>query len=80
MKTKQINLKETGPNFCLDTLYSDERYEKPFVIETKYGELYTVRLCWFQGHGNNYRFVNGDEYDENAVYISPSSVAYIEVR
>lgn len=42
--------------------------------------MYTVRLAWFQGRGNNYRFVLGDPCDEMGAYVSPSSVAYIEVR
>lgn len=81
LEYKNIKLVKIDPeHFCLDTLYSNEKYEEPFVIETKYGVLHTVKLAWFQGRGNNYRFVIGDEYDEDAMYVSPSNVAYIEVR
>lgn len=48
-------------------------------IETIYGEIHTVQLAWFQGRGNNYRFVLGDPCDEMGMYVAPSAVAYIEV-
>jgi hypothetical protein len=80
LEYKDIRLVKIGPDFCLDTLYANEAYDKPFLIESIYGEMYTVRLAWFQGRGNNYRFVLGDSCDEMGAYVSPSSVAYIEVR
>lgn len=82
LKRKTIELVEIGPNFCLDTLYANEAYDEPFVIETKYGELARVKLTWEQGRGQNYRFVkSGDDWVtdyENIIF--PSDVAYIEVR
>lgn len=80
LEYKDIRLVKIGPDFCLDTLYANEAYDEPFVIETKYGVLHTVELAWFQGRGNNYRFVIGDKFDDNAMYVSPDAVAYIEVR
>lgn len=80
LKIKKHVLKEIGPEFCLDTLYADELYDTPFVIETKSGSCYTVSLCWLQGRGNNFRFVIGDPCDENAQYVRPSDVQWIEVR
>lgn len=80
LEYKNICLVKIGPDFCLDTLYADEAYDKPFLIETIYGEMHTVQLAWFQGRGNNYRFVLGDPCDEMSMYVAPSAVAYIEVR
>lgn len=80
LEYKDIRLVKIGPDFCLDTLYANELYDKPFLIESIYGEMYTVQLAWFQGRSNNYRFVLGDPCDEMGAYVSPSSVAYIEVR
>ena len=80
LEYKDIRLVKIGSDFCLDTLYANEAYDKPFLIESIYGEMYTVQLAWFQGRGNNYRFVLGDPCDEMGAYVSPSSVAYIEVR
>lgn len=81
LKRKTIEMIEVGPEFCLDTLYANEKYDDPFVIETKYGEVHTVSLTWEQGHGNNYRFVKGDVYDYNdRDIIWPDRVAMIEVR
>lgn len=77
---KDIRLVKIGPEFCLDTLYSNVAYDTPFVIETTYGTVHVVELAWFQGRGNNYRFVIGDVFDENALYVSPNDVAYIEAR
>lgn len=76
-KRKSIELVEVSPEFCLDTLYSNESYDEPFVIETTYGTFHTVTLIWEQGHGNNYRFAIGEGDDG---YILPKYVAYIEVR
>ncbi|AKJ73548.1 hypothetical protein SP40_107 [Salmonella phage 40] len=70
---------EVGPHFCPSTLYTDDRYyNEPFVIEDKWGAVHSVTLHWFQGHGNNYRFLRGN--DDSDTGISPSEVAYIEVR
>lgn len=80
LEYKNIKLVKIGPDFCLDTLYSNEAYDEPFLIETKYGVMHTVQLAWFQGRGNNYRFVIGDPFDEDAMYVTPASVEYIEVR
>lgn len=80
LEYKDIKLVKIGPEFCLDTLYSNIAYDKPFLIETIYGEMHTVQLAWFQGRGNNYRFVLGDSCDEMGMYVAPSAVAYIEVR
>ena len=49
LEYKDIRLVKIGPDFCLDTLYANEAYDKPFLIESIYGEMYTVRLAWFQG-------------------------------
>lgn len=80
LEYKNICLVKIGPEFCLDTLYANEAYDKPFVIETTYGTIHTVELAWFQGRCNNYRFVIGDSFGENALYVSPENVAFIEVR
>ncbi len=82
LKRKTIELIEVGPEFCLDSLYANENYDEPFVIETKCGEVHTVSLAWEQGHGNNYRFVKGsDVYGYNGRdIIWPDRVAMIEVR
>ena len=74
MKRKTIELIEVGPQFCLDTLYADEAYDTPFVIETKYGTLHTVSLCWSQGWKNNFTF----EAAADIFYLS--DIAFIEVR
>lgn len=82
LNRKTIELVEVGPNFCVDTLYDNPAYDDTFVIETIYGEIYTVSLTWEQGRYNNYRFVKGSDifgYKESDI-IWPKDVAYIEVR
>lgn len=77
LEYKNICLVKIGPDFCLDTLYANEAYNEPFVIETTYGTVHTVELAWVQGRCNNYRFEIGSGDDG---YILPECVAYIEVR
>ncbi|USL85742.1 hypothetical protein [Enterobacter phage fGh-Ecl01] len=77
LEYKDIRLVKIGPDFCLDTLYANEAYDKPFVIETTYGTVHTVELVWEQGRNNNYRFAIGSGDDG---YVLPKYVAYIEVR
>ena len=82
LKRKTIEMIEVGPQFCLDTLYANERYDECFIIETKSGQTHTVSLTWEQGRWNNYRFVKGCDtldYSERDV-IWPDEVAFIEVR
>lgn len=76
LKRKTIELIEVGPKLCLDTLYNNEAYEKAFVVETKFGELYTVELKWRQGYGSNYHF---QIYGCNTS-IDPDDITFIEVR
>lgn len=74
LEYKDIRLVKIGPQFCLDTLYANDDYDTPFVIETKYGTLHTVTLVWSQGWKNNYTF----EGPADIFYLS--DIAYIEVR
>lgn len=76
MNRKTIELVEIGSDFCWDTLYSNESYDKPFVVESKFGEFYSVELKWRQGYGSNYHC---QIYGTNTS-IDPDDVAYIEVR
>lgn len=79
LKRKTIELVEVGPEFCLDTLYANDAYNEQFVIEDKWGNVHSVTLHWFQGgYGNNFQFLR--ESDDADTGISPSDVAYIEVR
>ena len=81
LEYKDIRLVKIGPDFCLDTLYANEAYDTPFVIEDRYGSLHTVSLAWFQGRYNNYRFVIGDDvFNDLSDFVHPKDVAYIEVR
>ncbi|ARB06028.1 hypothetical protein fHeYen901_255 [Yersinia phage fHe-Yen9-01] len=81
MKCKTVELVEIGPDFCLDTLYSNVKYDEPFIIEDKYGEVHKVNLAWEQGRGQNYRFVRGEVFGYNdGDIVWPCDVTYIEVR
>lgn len=57
-----------------DTLYSNEKYDNGFLIESIGNEVYSVTLEWEQGRGNNYRFVTQTGFN-----IFPERVKLIEV-
>ena len=78
LKRKHFELIEVSSEFCFDTLFTNELYNEPFMIETKHGSFHTVTLVWRQGYG--YYFCDGDDCSGHADHIHPSNVAFIEVR
>ncbi|AIX12227.1 hypothetical protein ACQ46_gp197 [Citrobacter phage Moon] len=69
MKRKTIELKEFDYD-RLDILYDVQN--RPFVIETTYGDISTVSLCWQTGRSDNYYF------EGLGGIFHPSDIAFIE--
>ncbi|AHY25225.1 hypothetical protein AVV36_gp185 [Pectobacterium bacteriophage PM2] len=71
-----------GTDSCCDSLYDNENYDTPFMVETDYGERYLVTLTWEQGRCCNYRFIHGADSCNytNADVIWPEQITKVEKR